>query len=262
MSEETPLLKNQIQAAPRSSPQRGGRPVRRALAWAAASIRNRGWWTTLQVAFSVVTDVFFDWRFGTDTFQIVNIAELQSSSSNVSHAVRYQATKARPLRKLLHRLQLPHDAVFLDYGSGKGRALMLAARERFKRVVGVDFSPRLCAVARQNVETFRRKVRGLAPIEIVEGDATTHPLSHDENVFFFYNPFDEVILARVVEKIRESVATHPRPVWLIYCTPRHAEVIERSSLFSRREAFSFGGTEFRVYSNPNGAATKPAGSTP
>ena len=262
MSKEVPLNQGQDQAAPRSSPPAGGRPVRRALAWAAASIRNRGCMTTLQVAFSAATDVFFDWRYGTDTFQIVNIAELHSSSSNVSHAVRYQATKARPLRKLLRRLQLPRDAVFLDYGSGKGRALLLAACEGFKRVVGVDFSPRLCAVARLNVEIFRRKVRGLAPIEIVEGDAITHPLRHDENVFFFYNPFDEVVLARVVERICESVAAHPRTVWLIYCTPRHAEVIERSSLFIRREAFSFGGTEFRVYSNPNGAGPKPAGSTP
>ena len=241
-----------------------GETLRRVLTWAATSLRQRGVATTCKIAFSSATDRCFDWRYGTDTYQAVDVEELQARSNNSQHAVHYQATKAGPFKKLLRHLQLPANSVFVDYGSGKGRVVMLAAQQarRFKRVVGLDFSPRLCAIARRNVETFRRRVGSLAPVAILEADATAHEPSADANVFFFYNPFNEVILRQVIARIGQSLTSHPRPIWLIYGTPLHAQVIEQSGLFQSPTALSFGGMEFRVYTNFNGRVPAAEGRTP
>jgi SAM-dependent methyltransferase len=229
---------------------------RRMYDWAKESIRGRGLLTTMSVAFSAVADLTFDWRHGTDTARVVPIGEMNVRSENTAHAVHYQATKAGPLAKLLRRLRFPEGSVFVDFGSGKGRVLLLAAQEKFKRVVGVEFSSDLCAVARKNVELFRQKRPSLASVEIVEADAASYLVRPDENVFFLFNPFDEVVLAKVVQRIGESLAAHPRAAWMIYCTPRHARVVDEASCFDSHETLNFGGMEFRIYANQ--AATNAA----
>ena len=47
-------------------------------------------------------------------------------------------------RKVLASLQIAfHDYTFIDFGSGKGRALLLASEFPFKRIIGLEFSPEL-----------------------------------------------------------------------------------------------------------------------
>jgi SAM-dependent methyltransferase len=75
------------------------------------------------------------------------------------------------LRQILDRLQLDFEEyTFIDLGSGKGRALLIASE--FRAVAGVELSPRLHAIA---VENFAR-CRGLAQrcrnVRSIEGDAT------------------------------------------------------------------------------------------
>ena len=42
---------------------------------------------------------------------------------------------------------------FVDYGSGKGKAMFLAAEYPFKRIVGVEFAPALHEIACKNLNT-------------------------------------------------------------------------------------------------------------
>lgn len=227
-----------------------GYQLRRVTTWTVESVRRRGVLRTFTIAASLVEDrLFFDRRFGIETSQAVNSDQLEANLANRAHALRYDATKARPFLDLLRRLQLPADSTFVDVGSGKGRVLLLAAQHPFRRVVGIEFSRSLCEQARRNIEIFRRTVRTLAPIEVCEGDVTGHALRGDENVFFLYNPFDAVILSQFVENIRRSLATHPRQIWLIYSVPVHTTVLDASGLFARCDAFSLRGNEFHVYTS-------------
>ncbi len=215
--------------------------------WAGESIRSRGLGTTLKIALNTIEDSVFDWRFGTETGRAVDSDQLDATLANREHAVRYKATKARPFIALLRHLNLPQGSTFVDVGSGKGRVLLLAAQHGFKRVMGVEFSAPLCEQARRNIEIFRGRVQPLSPIEIVQADITRHEWRGDENVFFLYNPFDEVILAQFVERLKQSLAAHPRAVWMIYSAPLHASVLEGSGMFRKSEGISFWGTEFHVY---------------
>jgi SAM-dependent methyltransferase len=219
------------------------------IAWAIDSVRHRGFLTTFKIAASTIEDSFFDRRFGTETRRVVYSEQLEAGLTNRAHAGCYQATKARPFLSLLRRLQFPDGSTFVDLGSGKGKVLLLAAQQQFKRVVGIEFSPSLCNQARKNIEIFRGKVRNLTPIEVFEEDVTQHALRGDENVFFLYYPFDAVILGQFLENIRRSVAAHPRQIWLIYNVPAHADVLDASGLFTQRDALTVCGNEFHVYTN-------------
>jgi SAM-dependent methyltransferase len=222
-------------------------PLQRATVWTAASVRERGALTTLQIAWSVVEDAWFDRRFGTETARTVYTDQLESHLANRDHSTRHKATKARPLQTLLRELQLPSGSTFVDIGCGKGKVLLLAAQHPFARVVGIEFSPSLCRDARRNVGIFEKRVRLQAPVEVIEADVTQHAFGGDENVFFLYNPFDGEILEAFLKNLAGSLAARPRRLWMIYNAPVYASVVDASGLFKPGETRTIGGNEFRVY---------------
>ena len=218
-------------------------------AWAIHSVRRRGLVQTMKVAASVVADLSFDWRHGTNTMRWVEVNDLGAAGEHRLESERYQATKARALWTLLNSLELPRESGFVDFGSGKGRVLLIAALYGFRKIVGVEFSPHLCEYSRRNVEIFKRRSRVTARIQVVLLDAAHYPIQPDQHVFFMYNPFGEAVMARVVVNLRRSVETAPRQIWLIYNTPNYQEVIDRTGIFPSCSRQDIGGTEFLVYTN-------------
>jgi SAM-dependent methyltransferase len=80
--------------------------------------------------------------------------------------VGHSASEWLTLPRVLRRDDVGRDDVFVDLGCGEGRMLLEAARRyRFKRVVGVELSGQLAAVASRNVaghgrtEVVRSNVR-------------------------------------------------------------------------------------------------------
>ena len=63
---------------------------------------------------------------------------------------------------------LPREGAFVDLGSGKGKALLIAGMLTYERVVGVEIDGELAAEARRNVENFRHRKRA-GVIESVTG---------------------------------------------------------------------------------------------
>lgn len=227
----------------RSARQSVVRPFR----WAIASIQHKGLIETVKIATSVSIDLLFDWRYGTDTIRWVERAAIDTSSENKPRSTPYQATKARPLLRLLEALVLPRDSVFVDIGSGKGRVLLIASGYGFRKVVGIEFSGTLCNIARKNVEVFGKSAQLRSPIEVVEADATQYRFRPEERVFYMYNPFDASVMAQVIENLRGSLKTNPRKVWLIYNTPVHHEVVHQSGLFKTDSYVENAGNRFRIY---------------
>ena len=219
----------------------------RTIRWAIDSLTEKGIAQTSSIALSVALDALFDWRYGTDTLGQVDTESLDTSSPNKAHAVLYQPTKARPLKALLSTLALPRDEVFVDIGCGKGRVLLLAAQQHFRKVVGIEFAKDLCAVARRNAEKFGQRVALHAEVEVIQTDAATYRFRADETVLFMYNPFGPAVLVGVLANLRDSLAADPRRVWLIYNTPEHHDTVMRSGLFATEELFIVGGYQFRVY---------------
>lgn len=112
----------------------------------------------------------------------------------------------------------PEESVFLDYGSGMGRALILAAQYPFKKVIGVELSQKLCNIAQENVKRAWKNLE-CKDIEIICKDARSFTLPSDITTIFIWNSFTGSILSSVFERIRESLEKSPRPLTLLYLLP-------------------------------------------
>src|SRR5205823_12547218 len=120
---------------------------------------------------------------------------------------------ARPLKEVLKSLKLPQDSILVDMGCGKGKALLVASELDIKRAIGIELSKELCEIAERNVEAFRKRALVRADIRIIHSDVLNYVIGEDENVFFLFNPFDEVIIGRILDKLSLSLLAHPRKIW-------------------------------------------------
>jgi SAM-dependent methyltransferase len=149
------------------------------------------------------------------------------NSPYLADGTQYQPTPAKLLKHVLSSLRIDHRRfVFIDFGSGKGRTLLLASHSPFKRVVGIEFAPELHAQAVKNLKLYRSRHRRCWQVESVCADAATFEVPLEPSVFYFFNPFGPQVLRRVLTNIQQSLSAAPREVLYIYCNPVHPEVFE------------------------------------
>jgi SAM-dependent methyltransferase len=99
--------------------------------------------------------------------------------------------------------------VFIDIGCSKGRALALARRHPFSRVIGIERDPYFAAIARHNAAA-------IGNVEIVEADAFTYDLPLSPTVFFLSRPFPLDVAERMGAHIIASLRDRPRKVFVLY----------------------------------------------
>ena len=107
------------------------------------------------------------------------------------------------------------EFTFVDMGSGKGRAVILAAKYGFKRAIGVEFSKSAHLTAQHNVENFQRKYPVNCDISLVLGDVTDYNLPLDRLVLYFANPFALDLWPIMLGNVVESYQSRPREFYLI-----------------------------------------------
>jgi SAM-dependent methyltransferase len=156
---------------------------------------------------------WFDRRHGVRTRGIVQLADLGVAGAN---RVWHDPSDTLLLRRALRRLGVGPSDVFLDLGAGKGRALLVAAREPFARFLGVEISPELVAVARANVAAVPA-ARGR--VELVCGDAAAYAIPDDVSVAYLFCPFTGPVFAAVVANLLASYDRRPRPLHVLYLYP-------------------------------------------
>lgn len=124
----------------------------------------------------------------------------------------YQPTFYGRLEKMLAYLKLTQDDVFVDLGCGKGRAVFFVARQKIKKVIGVELNPKLFAVAQKNLKNFRR---GRSPIKLLNVDAACFN-PQEGTAFFLFNPFGRDTLEAVLGNIENSLVINPRGIRIVY----------------------------------------------
>jgi len=206
---------------------------------------------TILKLYSRITYNWFDLRYGTDTSTMVPLEQLTIDSDNKTKGYTYGPSRARPLKKLLSTIKSPilADSVFLDLGCGKGKPLLVASEFGFKELRGVEFAKELCEIAKTNIAIYKTKTGVSAQFQIIESDVIDYVIKTDENVFFMGNPFDEIILNKVLHNIKSSLLIYPRKILIIYYYPIHRHVIESSNMFVKLQDLSFEEDNFVVYSN-------------
>jgi SAM-dependent methyltransferase len=99
----------------------------------------------------------------------------------------------------------PNDFCFVDIGCGKGRGLLIASSYPFARLIGVDYSYKLCARAQKNLASVHVQRERFA---IICQDAATFAFPARNIFAYFYHPFDTHVLDQVMANLRPISQAH------------------------------------------------------
>jgi precorrin-6B methylase 2 len=173
---------------------------------------RRGPWKMWHWAAGRLLDSHLDSHFGIVSSERRGTTELGLVSPDF---VQYQPVSYPDMREILRRLEISTDDVFLDYGSGMGRAICLAAMYPFRSVLGLEISAELCEIARTNVHRIQNKLR-CKNVEIIQANAVEYVVPANVSIVFLFNPFGGATLARVLDNIGQSVRRSQRKVQVIF----------------------------------------------
>lgn len=193
------------------------------------SLKRRGLIGTARLALLKPGRKLVDWVWdrlhGVETGQIVEIDCLAIPSDNQRYGIRYQPTPTGAFRKMIRTLAIPCENFnFIDFGSGKGRALLLASEFPFNSIIGVEFAPELHKGAESNIRSFHGRQR-CHEIRSICMDAAHYRLPPGNSVLYFNFPFQEPVMKTVVAMIHDFLGNSAAEIFLVNYEP--APVIAR-----------------------------------
>jgi SAM-dependent methyltransferase len=180
----------------------------------------------------------FDADLGVTTEALIFLGSLdpEAVGPNLEYATHYEPTPVKETVALLERVPPPlEETTFVDIGSGMGRVVIVAARRPFKAVIGVEISPTLHEVARDNVASLAADKLRCHDIRLVCGDAARYRFPRRRLAVYMYNPFR----APVMEQMLERLLSYRRDLTLLYHTPAERGVIEKTGAFEIVEELPF-----------------------
>ena len=142
----------------------------------------------------------------------------------------YEPTGWLDLQRILGRLEVGPEDVFLDLGCGKGRVLLHAARRPYRRVIGVELSEQFSVAARRNLAARRSRLR-CDDVEVVTADVRDYRIPDDVTVVYVFNAFTGATFDAVIAQLLASVDRRPRAVRVIYLNPREHDRLARTGRF-------------------------------
>jgi SAM-dependent methyltransferase len=202
----------------------------------------------------------FDERFGVETSGL--IYELRSGHQHDLYNNGYFAVAPSVfhaiMRTMREQLHLDYQRFrFVDLGSGKGRALLLASDYPYREIIGVELSPQLDRVARTNIARYTSLKDGLPrpPVISIAGDATEFPWPAGPLIVYMWNAFTQPVMERVFENLHASLKAEPRELYLVYIHPELETMLSEVPWLIRlwREEFTMSEEDFEAWAFPNRA---------
>ncbi len=132
----------------------------------------------------------------------------------------YDPVPYRSLPMLDEAVPVSAQDVIYDIGCGMGRLVCHYATKSVSRAVGVEYDPRLAAIARVNAASLQGR---RAPLEILEADAAEVDF-RDATVAFMFNPFGPETMARVMSNLIRASTPALR---IVYVNPVLESLVSR-----------------------------------
>lgn len=176
---------------------------------------------------------FFDKMHGLDTDGNVSLKELGLDDTDRVH---YAPSSWLTIPRIAEVITFAKDDVFIDFGSGKGRQVVLAARHfAFKRVEGVELSADLNEIAAANVKRNRRNPK-CKNIKLVTSDVLSYELPHDMTIAYLYSPFTGDVFQSFIDRIGDSFSKREnKRLWIALQRPTFGLDQEELARFQQPE---------------------------
>ncbi len=130
---------------------------------------------------------------------------------------RYEPTPYAVLERLAGSGLIGPDNILIDYGCGRGRCSLFLHAKTGCRAIGIDHNPVLVGEAKAN------QARMKAEVTFRRMRAQDYRVT-EEDSFYFFNPFSEVILQAVLQEIIGSWYDNPRQMYLFFYYPKDEDV--------------------------------------
>ena len=182
----------------------------------------------------------FDAGFGTDTAAPF----FGRDQKPTTHF--YVATTASLIYEILDSLVLPSETfAFVDMGSGKGRALLVASEFAFAKIVGIELSPHLHHIAAENIKRYSPASQQCREFQLLCMNVADYAYGPEPLVLFLFDPFGRETLRSVVANLEASLSAQPRDAFVVYIYPQFEDVLQSSHTLRKvRE----GGPRWRPWS--------------
>jgi len=130
------------------------------------------------------------------------------------------------IKRIMKVFNISQNDNLLDYGSGKGAAMIFFAKYSFNRIDGVEYDKYLHEIAESNF-----KIKNLKHLNSYNVDATQFIDIDFYTFYFFYNPFHGKVLELTIEQLKNSYIRNPRKIIIIYQNPLGGQLFINSELF-------------------------------
>lgn len=120
---------------------------------------------------------------------------------------------------------------FVDIGCGKGRAVFVAEYCGYNNLTGIELNPQLVRSAEKNLRVYPFK-RPASQICFIHQNALEYEFENKPTVYFLFNPFNEKILDKVLEKITGATRSE---TWFIYMNPLYQGSFARNKIKKVKE---------------------------
>ena len=169
----------------------------------------------------------FDAAYGTDTCGVIAVGSLDIPEDQLEHSMHYGPIWEDEFTATMKVLPIVSGGLtFIDLGSGKGRALLLASLYPFRRIIGVELSEMLHQTALHNIQIFKDNRMECHDIQAICMDAALFNLPAEPILLFLCNPFDDHVMGVVMSCLRESLRKHSRPFYIWYVKPVYRKVLD------------------------------------
>jgi hypothetical protein len=191
----------------------------------------------------------FDEIHGVETSGLIAAGNLTTGHPNDAHVTAYYGVAPSILRTLIDLWRatnpphpIPHYTV-LDFGAGKGRAMLVASELPFHQVIGIELNPTLADIAQSNLDHWLAThaadttAQPLAPIRLYEQDALTFDLPRTPTLAFLFHPFEapilKLLLRRIESRFVKKTGTPPPTFDLLYVNAECRNVLDQHPAFTR-----------------------------
>ena len=170
----------------------------------------------------------YEKQLGINTLRIENLNNLTLASENSKQNHHYQGASYYVLFSIFKKLpEEIKNSPFIDFGCGKGRAIFVAEQFGFNNLIGIDIAKELITKAKDNQKNYSYN-NSSSKIDFIFEDAVQYKIPDNAAVFYFFNPFGEVVLKKVVQNIKNSLKQSSRKIYCIYLNPLYRKVFEQN----------------------------------
>jgi len=165
-------------------------------------------------------DASFDRKYGVNTSGVILLQDLTITGNHLKEYYWYEPMSAKVFKQIMNHLDINFSQFeFIDFGSGKGRVMLLASEYGFKKIIGVEFTQELYRIASENMVIWNRNAQKPSTMENICMDAIDFPIPNVPLVIFFYSPFKGTVMEHVVNNVLTSYTMNPREIVLIFYGP-------------------------------------------